>query len=100
MTSTSGITLIEGNARFVGKKILEIDLSKGGKEIIKSEYIIIDTGASSSKPPIPGLDAVDALDSTSIMEIDQIPENLIYHRGWVCWIGIRADVSQVRSPER
>lgn len=77
LTSTSGITLIEGNARFVGEKLLEINLSKGGKENIKSEYIIIDTGSSSSKPSIPGLDTVDALDSTSMMEIDQIPEHLL-----------------------
>ena len=77
LTSTSGITLIEGNARFVGEKLLEINLLKGGKEKIKSEYIIIDTGTSSSKPPIPGLETVDALDSTSMMEIDQIPEHLL-----------------------
>ena len=77
LTSASGITLIEGNARFVGEKLLEIDLLKGGKEKIKSEYIIINTGTSSSKPPIPGLDKVDSLNSTSIMEIDKIPEHLL-----------------------
>jgi pyruvate/2-oxoglutarate dehydrogenase complex dihydrolipoamide dehydrogenase (E3) component len=77
LTSNSNITLIEGNARFTGKKLLEIELSKGGTEKIKSEYIIINTGTSSSMPPIPGLDRVDALDSTSIMEIDKIPEHLL-----------------------
>ena len=77
LISTSGVSLIEGNARFVAEKLLEIDLSNGGKEIIKSEYIIIDTGTSPAKPPIPGIDLVDALDSTSIMEIDQIPEHLL-----------------------
>lgn len=44
LVSNSRVSLIEGNARFVGEKLLEIDLSKGGKERIKSEYIIIDTG--------------------------------------------------------
>ncbi|MFA7574770.1 MAG: mercuric reductase [Arcobacteraceae bacterium] len=77
LTSKSNITLIEGNARFTGKKLLEISLSKGGKQTIKSEYIIIDTGTSPAKPPIPGLDKVNALDSTSIMEIDKIPEHLL-----------------------
>jgi len=77
LVSNSGVSLIEGNARFVGEKLLETDLSKGGKERIKSEYIIIDTGTSPSKPPIPGLETVDALDSTSIMEINQIPEHLL-----------------------
>ena len=54
LTSSSGITLIEGNARFAGEKLLEIDLTKGGKVTIKSEYVIIDTGTSPAKPPIPG----------------------------------------------
>jgi len=77
LVSNSRVSLIEGNARFVGEKLLEIDLSKGGKERIKSEYIIIDTGSSPSKPSIPGLDSVNVLDSTTIMEIDQIPEHLL-----------------------
>jgi len=77
LTSASDVTLIEGNASFVGEKLLEIDLIKNGKEKIKSEYIIINTGTSPAKPPIPGLDAVNALDSTSIMEIDTIPKHLL-----------------------
>ncbi|MFW6149825.1 MAG: FAD-dependent oxidoreductase, partial [Atribacterota bacterium] len=74
LTSTSGITLIEGNARFVGKKELEVELSNGDKERIKADKIIIDTGARPSNPPIPGLDSANALNSTTIMEIEKIPE--------------------------
>jgi dihydrolipoamide dehydrogenase len=77
LTSTSGITLIEGNARFVGKKELEVELSNGGKERIKADKIIIDTGARPSKPPISGLDSAKALNSTTIMEIEKIPEHLL-----------------------
>ena len=77
LTSKSNLTLIEGNACFTGKKLLEIELSKGGKKTIKSEYIIIDTGTSPAKPAIPGLDRDNTLDSNSIMEIDKIPEHLL-----------------------
>ncbi len=77
LISTSGVSLIEGNARFAGEKELEIELSNGGKNRIKADRIIIDTGASPSKPPIPGLDTVKYLDSTSIMEIEKIPEHLL-----------------------
>ena len=77
LTSTSGITLIEGNARFVGEKELEVELSNGGKDKIKADKIIIDTGARPSKPPIPGLDSVNAFNSSSIMEIEKIPEHLL-----------------------
>jgi dihydrolipoamide dehydrogenase len=77
LISTSGITLIEGNARFVGKKQLEVELLNGGKNRIKADKIIIDTGTSPSRPLIPGLDNVNTLDSTSIMEIEKIPEHLL-----------------------
>ena len=77
LLSTPGVSLIEGNARFVGKKQLEVELSNGAKKFIKADKVIIDTGASPSKPPIPGLDTAGALDSTSIMEIDKLPEHLL-----------------------
>ena len=77
LTSTPGISLIEGNARFIGKKELEIELSNGEKTKIKADKIIIDTGSRPSKPPIPGLENVYFFDSTSIMEIEKIPEHLI-----------------------
>ncbi len=77
LLSTPGVSLIEGNARFVDKKQLEVELVSGGSELIKADKIIIDTGTSPSKPPIPGLDNATVLDSTSIMEIDKIPEHLL-----------------------
>ncbi len=77
LVSTSGVSLIEGNARFVGEKQLAVELINGGTEFIKGGKIIIDAGASPSKPPIPGLDTAGALDSTSIMEIDKLPEHLL-----------------------
>ncbi len=77
LLSTEGLSLIEGEAHFVGKKQIEVDLTKGGKEFIEAETIIINTGARPSRPPIPGLDTVDALDSTSIMEINEPPRHLL-----------------------
>ena len=77
LTSTAGLSLIEGNARFVGEKQLEVEMLSGGKEYIRADKIIIDTGASPSMPPIPGIDKAGALDSTSIMEIEGIPEHLL-----------------------
>ncbi|MFW6134967.1 MAG: dihydrolipoyl dehydrogenase [Elusimicrobiota bacterium] len=77
LISTSGISLIEGNAHFIGEKKLEVNLSNGGKNKIKADKIIIDTGASPSNPPIPGLENISYFNSTSIMEIEKIPEHLI-----------------------
>ncbi len=77
LLSTPGLTLIEGEARFVGKKELEVDLSSNGKEFIKADTIIINTGAGSFMPAIPGLDTADPLDSTSIMELGELPQHLV-----------------------
>ncbi len=77
LLSTTGLSLIMGNARFVGEKQLAVELSDGGKEFIKAETIIINTGAAPSMPPIPGLDTAGALDSTSIMEINKLPGHLL-----------------------
>jgi len=77
LLSTPNISLLEGYARFVGKKQLEIELAKGEKKFITADKVIIDTGSSPSMPPIKGMDKVKALDSTSVMELDTLPDHLL-----------------------
>ena len=69
---TGGATLIRGEARFVGPKALEVD----GQQLT-AERIFINAGARPSRPPLPGLDSVPTLDSTSIMELDEVPDHLL-----------------------
>lgn len=77
LLSTTGLTLLEGEAGFTGMKELMVEYPGGGKDLIKADLIIIDTGTSPAIPELPGLEQVSALDSTSIMELDQLPEHLI-----------------------
>lgn len=77
LLSTQNLSLIEGEARFIGKKQLEVNLPDREKKFIKADTIIINTGASPSKPLIPGLDTSIYLDSTSIMEINKLPRHLL-----------------------
>ena len=44
---------------------------------LRSDKIAINTGARPALPPIPGLDSVPYLDSTSVMELDTVPGHLI-----------------------
>src|SRR5262249_12854971 len=44
---------------------------------LRAEKIFINTGAKSVIPPIDGLNRVPFLDSTSIMELDAVPEHLL-----------------------
>ncbi|CNE93645.1 pyruvate/2-oxoglutarate dehydrogenase complex%2C dihydrolipoamide dehydrogenase component [Mycobacterium tuberculosis] len=72
-----GLDLIEGEARFTGPKTVEIALTDGGTRQITAPVIVIDTGTRPIPLAIPGASDVPVLDSTSIMELDELPEHLI-----------------------
>jgi pyruvate/2-oxoglutarate dehydrogenase complex dihydrolipoamide dehydrogenase (E3) component len=73
---TPGLDLIRGEARFTGPKSLRVDFPDGRLDIT-AEQIFLDVGTRPSPPGLPGLDRVAALDSTSIMELDAVPEHLL-----------------------
>ncbi|HEV3122601.1 MAG TPA: mercuric reductase [Isosphaeraceae bacterium] len=73
---TKGLDLIRGAARFASP--LAIDVQRGDEtHSISASAIFINTGARPAKPQLPGLDEVRTLDSTSIMELDAVPEHLL-----------------------
>lgn len=73
----SGVELVLGEARFSGPKTVAVRLDGGGERAITADTIVIDTGARPSRPDLPGLDDVPALDSTTIMELEAAPEHLL-----------------------
>jgi pyruvate/2-oxoglutarate dehydrogenase complex dihydrolipoamide dehydrogenase (E3) component len=72
-----GLELIGGEAHFSGPKTLDVELSNGGARQISAPVIVIDAGTRPRPLAIPGVDEVSVLDSTSIMELDELPEHLI-----------------------
>ena len=74
---TEGLELLKGEARFIGPKLLEVDLNGGGQCRLSAERIFINTGARPAKPPVPGLDTIPTLDSSSIMELETLPDHLL-----------------------
>jgi pyruvate/2-oxoglutarate dehydrogenase complex dihydrolipoamide dehydrogenase (E3) component len=72
-----GLDLIEGEAHFTDSTTVEIALTDGGTRQISAPVIVIDTGTRSKPLAIPGAGDVPVLDSTSIMELDELPEHLI-----------------------
>ena len=72
-----GVDLIRGEASFTGPKSLDVRLHDSGVRQLTADTIVIDTGARPSKPPILGLESVPTLDSTSIMELDTLPDHLL-----------------------
>lgn len=65
------ITYIQGYARLTGKNGLEID---GTPYTV--DKIVIATGASPWAPPIPGLAGAGYLDSTSALDLKELPKSM------------------------
>ena len=72
-----GLDLIEGEARFTGPKTVDIALRDGGTRQISAPVVIVDAGTRPKPLAITGVGGVPVLDSTSIMELDELPEHLI-----------------------
>ena len=74
LESTDGLDLVMGEASFTGPNELEV---RGETRRLTADTIFINTGLRPEVPDIPGLDTVDYLDSTSVMELGEVPEHLI-----------------------
>jgi len=74
---TENLDLLTGDARFTDKHTIEVKLNDGAVRTLTAEKIFINTGGRPAKPNLEGIDEVSTLDSTSIMELDELPEHLL-----------------------
>ncbi len=72
-----GLDLIGGEAHFTGAKTVEVTLTDGGTRQVSAAIVVLDVGTRPKPLAIAGASAVPVLDSTSIMELDEVPEHLI-----------------------
>jgi pyruvate/2-oxoglutarate dehydrogenase complex dihydrolipoamide dehydrogenase (E3) component len=77
LEQAANIELIFGEGRFLAPKVVEVTLKGGGIRTLTADLIFINTGCRPARPALSGLDSVDALDSTSIMELSALPEHLL-----------------------
>jgi pyruvate/2-oxoglutarate dehydrogenase complex dihydrolipoamide dehydrogenase (E3) component len=75
--STKGLELIFGTAKFSGEKELTIALNDGGEEKVTADWIFINTGAKIAIPDIEGINEIDYLTSTTILDLETVPEHLV-----------------------
>jgi len=66
-----GIDLIVGEAKFTDEQTVEVNGEK-----LSAKRFLIATGASPSLPPISGLEEVEYLTSTTLLEIKKVPKRL------------------------
>jgi pyruvate/2-oxoglutarate dehydrogenase complex dihydrolipoamide dehydrogenase (E3) component len=76
-SGSPNLDLIVGEARFTGPRALAVALRSGGERRLHARQVFIDVGCRPARPAMPGLGAVPVLDSTSILELGELPEHLI-----------------------
>ena len=75
-TTTPNMTFLLGTGKFVGDRTIEVTVGDGSSSVVRGRRVYINTGSRTTIPPIPGLDTVDFLTSTSVMELEELPTRL------------------------
>ncbi|RMF67144.1 MAG: FAD-containing oxidoreductase, partial [Calditrichaeota bacterium] len=74
---TEGVDLLMGEASFVAEKTVRVKLNAGDEVELTGKKIFINTGTRPRQPEVAGIEQVPVLTSTSIMELDRVPEHLL-----------------------
>jgi len=74
---TEGLELLFGTASFSGPKTVDVHMNDGSTRQLRADLIFINAGARPSMPKLEGIDDVPYLNSTTIMELDAVPEHLL-----------------------
>jgi pyruvate/2-oxoglutarate dehydrogenase complex dihydrolipoamide dehydrogenase (E3) component len=74
---TKNLDLIFGDAAFTGNKTVTVQLKEGGEIELKADLFFLNTGCKTIIPDIEGINDIDYLTSTSILELDKVPDHLL-----------------------
>lgn len=66
------VTLIHGHGVLEGSNSVRVH-----DEVLRAERIFLNVGARARVPELPGLDEIDFLTSTGMLELEELPEHLI-----------------------
>jgi pyruvate/2-oxoglutarate dehydrogenase complex dihydrolipoamide dehydrogenase (E3) component len=74
---TPNLDLLFGEASFTGPRSIQVRLKDDSKRTLTADQFFINAGCRASVPSLEGLQSVPYLDSTSVMELDAVPEHLL-----------------------
>lgn len=77
LASADNLEVVFGHARFTGSHAVEIALREGGTRSVSADVIVIDTGERPAPLAVDGEERVTILTSTTILELDEVPEHLL-----------------------
>ncbi len=72
LKTMTNLTVYEGHARFESPNTVRVN-----GQLLEAEWIFINVGARAFIPDMPGLNEIDYLTNSSMMEVDFIPEHLL-----------------------
>ncbi|MGB3538659.1 MAG: FAD-containing oxidoreductase [Mesorhizobium sp.] len=67
-----GCTLFRGHARFESANRIRV-----GDDLLSADRIFLNTGGRASVPDLPGVEAIDYLTNSSMMDLDVLPRHLV-----------------------
>jgi pyruvate/2-oxoglutarate dehydrogenase complex dihydrolipoamide dehydrogenase (E3) component len=72
LKNLKGCTVYQGHGRFTGPKSVVV-----GDQTLGADQIFINVGGRALVPPIQGLDRVDYLTNSSMLDVDELPPHLV-----------------------
>jgi dihydrolipoamide dehydrogenase len=83
LLKSNSVTIIDGIGKANNDNTVEITEGKDKGKTVKFEKLIIATGSIPLVPPIPGLDLPGIMTSTEILDLEEIPKELVVIGGGV-----------------
>lgn len=71
------LEIVRGAARLSGDRRVTVVDARGREIVMTADLVVINTGTRVHVPPVAGLTEIDYLDSTSVMELDHVPDHLL-----------------------
>jgi dihydrolipoamide dehydrogenase len=75
LMKTNGITVVKGTGSLMARDRVRVDGPDGSQEL-SARNVILATGSSEARPPIPGLDLPGVIGTTDALALGQIPASL------------------------
>lgn len=73
----AGVELLDGQARFIGERQVEVTLNDGGTRQLSANHVFINVGASPRWPELPGVRDVGAMTSRDLLQLRELPAHLL-----------------------
>lgn len=74
---TKNLDVLFGEATFTGDKTVSVNLNNGKKQTLQADLIFLNPGAKPLIPEIEGINDIEYLTSTTILDLDYVPEHLL-----------------------